>query len=272
MGRLAGGAESRLNQLCSFVLLCGGCTAAEEQVQDMPSPWAAPAVLVKKKDDSWRFCVNYRRLNAVTKKDYISGSSCDLRSFLRLASYYRWYVQDFATIASLLHRLTDRGRSYIWDDPCSMAFKTLQTASNVGVDEVLSQQGDNGEQAVDGKLAGWLPLTPSQVQEEQEQDATLTHVRGWLAAGREPEWADDAALNAETNTATFPDLGMASGCGRRAVPLMVAGPGRGGSWCSCWCPVPSGTTGPVCLCMEQRGLCSGTTKPFVASGVMHVLL
>ncbi|KAJ8417811.1 hypothetical protein AAFF_G00226540 [Aldrovandia affinis] len=52
--------------------------AAEDQIRDMAaagviepsdSPWVAPAVLVKKKDDSWCFCIDYRRLNAMTKKD-----------------------------------------------------------------------------------------------------------------------------------------------------------------------------------------------------------
>ena len=52
--------------------------AAEEEVQKMlkndiiepsNSPWASPVVLVRKKDGTLRYCIDYRKLNAITRKD-----------------------------------------------------------------------------------------------------------------------------------------------------------------------------------------------------------
>ena len=38
-------------------------------IQPSTSPWASPIILVKKKDGTDRFVVDYRRLNSVTRKD-----------------------------------------------------------------------------------------------------------------------------------------------------------------------------------------------------------
>ena len=38
-------------------------------IQPSNSPWASPIVLVRKKDGTLRFCIDYRDLNSVTKSD-----------------------------------------------------------------------------------------------------------------------------------------------------------------------------------------------------------
>ena len=40
-----------------------------EVIETSNSPWASLIVLVKKRDGSWRFCIDFRKLNDVTRKD-----------------------------------------------------------------------------------------------------------------------------------------------------------------------------------------------------------
>eukprot|EP00731_Ephydatia_muelleri_P017395 Em0010g493a len=41
----------------------------KDVIQPSSSPWASPVVIVQKKDGSYRFCVDYRKINTITRKD-----------------------------------------------------------------------------------------------------------------------------------------------------------------------------------------------------------
>lgn len=93
----------------------------------------------------------------------------DVRSFVGLCTYYRRFVRDFASVASPLHRLTEKGAKFEWNDECEEAFCKLKEmlmeapvlqypdpgkpyildcdASSEGIGSVLSQEV-NGEEMV----------------------------------------------------------------------------------------------------------------------------
>ena len=94
----------------------------------------------------------------------------EVRSFLGLAAYYRRFIKDFSRIASPLHRLTEKGRMFSWDETCQTAFEELKVhltsapvlaypklktkfmldtdASDVAIGAVLSQKFDEWEHVI----------------------------------------------------------------------------------------------------------------------------
>ncbi|KAJ9548848.1 hypothetical protein OSB04_021391 [Centaurea solstitialis] len=50
----------------------------------------------------------------------------EIRSFLGLAGYYRWFIQDFSKIAVPLTRLTRKSEPFMWGEEQEAAFDTLR--------------------------------------------------------------------------------------------------------------------------------------------------
>ncbi|UYV71083.1 K02A2.6-like, partial [Cordylochernes scorpioides] len=104
------------------------------------SPWASPIILVKKKNGTFRFCVDYRNLNSVTVKDQyplpriddcfdsLHGARTvkDVRAFLGLCSYYRRFIREFSKVALPLQILTRKNHSFAWGKEQELSFNSLK--------------------------------------------------------------------------------------------------------------------------------------------------
>ncbi|GKC52371.1 putative reverse transcriptase domain-containing protein [Tanacetum coccineum] len=149
-------------------------------IRPSSSPWGASILFVKKKDGSFRMCIDYRELNKLTIKnryplpriddlsEILQGSQyfskidlrsgynqlrvheddipktafrtryrhfefteaprtpSEVRSFLRLARYYRRFIENFSKIAKPLTVLTHKSKTYNWGKEQENAFQTLK--------------------------------------------------------------------------------------------------------------------------------------------------
>ncbi|GJR60859.1 putative reverse transcriptase domain-containing protein [Tanacetum coccineum] len=111
-------------------------------IRPSSSSLGAPVLFVKKKDGSFRMCIDYQELNKLTIKnryplpriddlfDQLQGSSVylkiNLRSGYHQLRYYRRFIKEFSLISKPLTKLTQKNKPYVWGDDEEEAFQTLK--------------------------------------------------------------------------------------------------------------------------------------------------
>nr|GEZ44198.1 putative reverse transcriptase domain-containing protein [Tanacetum cinerariifolium] len=117
-------------------------------IRPSSSPWGAPVLFVKKKDGSFRMCIDYRELNKLTVKnryplprindlfDQLQGSSIYSKIDLR-SGYHQLRVREedipktacrtrFSKIAKSMTKLTQKKVMFDWGDKQEAAFQLLK--------------------------------------------------------------------------------------------------------------------------------------------------
>lgn len=94
-------------------------------------------------------------------------STKEVRSFLRLTSYYRKFILHYADKAKPLHRLTEKSEKFHWDENCQKSFEILKNVLITA--PVLSYPKENGIFILDtdASLVG-LGAVLSQIQNGKE--------------------------------------------------------------------------------------------------------
>nr|GFC22897.1 hypothetical protein [Tanacetum cinerariifolium] len=107
-------------------------------IRPSSSPWGAPVLFVKKKDGSFRMCIDYQELNKLTGihvdpakiesiKDWASPKTAtEIGQFLGLAGYYRRFIEGFLKIARSMTKLTQKKVKFDWGEKQEVAFQVIK--------------------------------------------------------------------------------------------------------------------------------------------------
>ncbi|XP_069151844.1 uncharacterized protein [Solanum lycopersicum] len=117
-------------------------------IRPSASPWGAPLLFVKKKDGSFRMCIDYRQLNMVTiKNKYHIPRIDDLFDQLQVSFLAHMISKDgvmvdaskIEVVKSWLTKLTKQNVPFVWSEECEERFLKLKTLLTTAA--ILALQG-----------------------------------------------------------------------------------------------------------------------------------
>ncbi len=111
--------------------------------------WLSPIVVVPKKNGKLRICIDFKKLNAATKKDpyplpfidevlniivgyedsFLNGYSRYHQIsivFNEMAQFYKCFIKTFVVIMAPINKLTEKTKNFLWIEECQKAWELIK--------------------------------------------------------------------------------------------------------------------------------------------------